>query len=271
MVVVSFGVALAWFALPRLIQIDRPLAVGHEHYDPRLKWIDSVEKADRALPAFVENKGRQQKDIADGIQRMLEARFAHGFSRFRISENWIAYTLGRAFERISGSDDGKSFLPVVDTPVRPDDILKYRRAMCTQQMLVFQALLARHNIDYARVSFMKTPSHDAVAARVDGVWRFYDPDMEPKMTGVPLAEVRQGDILPVIYPMSQDGVNMGVHFRDLARSGDILVRDVNRYPASRGAFFQQVTGMLSRWGWALPLGLALWLYRSRRRSSPARR
>lgn len=263
--ILSIAVALAWFALPRLIQIDRPLTVGSEQYNPRLNWINSLDNADRALPAFVKNSGQPQKDIADGIQAMLEQRFAHGFSRFHLRDNWIAYTLGRVFERISGSDNGTSSLPVIDAPVLPDDILKYRRAMCSQQMMVFEALLARHKIDYARVSFMKAPSHDAVAARVDGVWRFYDSDMEPKISGVPLATVRQGDILPAMYPVTQDGINLGAHFRDLARSGDIRVRDVNRYPASRGAFFQLATGVLSRWGWVLPLLLAVLLFRSGKR------
>jgi hypothetical protein len=45
---------------------------------------------------------------------------------------------------------------------------------------------------------------------------------------------------------------MGEHLRQLAYDHQIIVRDVNRYPASRGAF-------VSRWRWTVPLAFGAWL------------
>jgi hypothetical protein len=133
------------------------------------------------------------------------------------------------------------------SPVLPDDILNYRRAACSQQAIVFQAIVAKLGVDYASVAF-NAPGrgHFAAAAKVDGQWLYYDANQEVSRSRIPLSEVLSGEATEALYP----GEN-GRIWRSAAEAGNVRVRDINQHPAPRAALFHNLTGVLSSFGWAL--------------------
>jgi hypothetical protein len=135
-------------------------------------------------------------------------------------------------------------------PVLPDDILKFRRGACSQQAIVFMALLKRFGIHYGAVTF-KNPGHFVAAARIDGRWLYYDPDQEPSQDGLPVAEILRGEHLAQIYPGW-----LGAALREAALRGDARLQLVDTFPAPRQALFERGTIWLSTFG-ALLLCLLL--------------
>ena len=199
------------------------------------------------LPVYIEHqRGTREERITAGIDQFVRDRFFHGISLFSVQENWIAALSGAVWINLRN-------------PVRPDDILKHRRAICSQQAIVFMELLKRFGIEYGSVMFSwpgvgGDQGHFAVAARVDGEWQFFDPNLEAAGMRVPLASVISGERLQELYAGRPEYDSRLQH---AAANGNIKLAHVNQFPAPRGAAFQAVSGWLSAYGW-LALG-ALWL------------
>lgn len=228
----------------------RPVMEGRGSFDPSLATVDSLDEAE----AYVRRQlgsNPTQAQIADEIERFLRLRFFHDLTTFSFCANWIAVMSGAAWDDLAA-------------PVRPEDLMRYRRAQCNQQTMLFQALLKRFGIDYATVRFRD--QHMAVAARVEGTWALYDSDIEFRREGiVPISDVLQGDVLVGLYggfpgtPRRGYGGNLGLQFQALAQRELITVRGINEYPAPQGAIFHAVTDFLSRYGWLMLAVLAVWL------------
>jgi len=216
---------------------------------PELARVRSVAEAERILPAYVAHEtGSRERRTAAAVDRFLRDRFFHGASEISWQENWVARLAGLAWLNLR-------------IPVRPDSILQHRRALCSQQSIVFMELLRRQGIASGAV-LMRWPSADpasrghlAVAARVDGQWLFYDPDQEARQVGVPLDRVIDGSALPRLY-RHKPALLAGARWA--ARHGAIRLAHVNADPAPRGGLFERWTEWLSAYGWlALALALAL--------------
>jgi len=225
----------------------RPVpAVLGEDWRPDMARIRSIDAAMAAVPVYIaREKGSREARIAAGIDRFLRDRFFHGPSFIDWRENWLAALSGFAWANLQ-------------VPVLPDDILRHRRAMCSQQAIVFMELLRRHGIHYAAVvaswpsSDPATTGHFALAARIDGRWSYFDPDQEPPVHGVPVERVIDGSALPRLYG-TKPGLLAGL--RQAAARGTIRLAHVDRFPAPRGGLFQAATAWLSAYGW-LVLGFA---------------
>lgn len=204
-----------------------------DEYIPALGRIRTLDDAAAAVPAFEDpNESSRQKRIADAIDRLLRARFFHGYSELRPDQDWVAALAGHLWFDLQ-------------VPVLPDDILKFRRAACSQQAIVFMALLKRYGIEYGAVTF-PDPGHFAAAAKIDGQWLYYDSDGEPVRDGFPVAQVLKGKYLTEIYP---GDFGRGLHAAALR--GTARLQHVDRNPAPRGALFEQATTWFSRFGWLI--------------------
>jgi hypothetical protein len=144
--------------------------------------------------------------------------------------------------------------------VEPDQILRHRYALCSQQSIVFQALLKRYGIEYASI-LMSWPSpdplgqgHFAVGARIDGQWRYFDTDIEARVSGVPVSEVIDGSAIARLYP---DRPSLVANIRDAAAHGRISMAHVDQFPAAHAALFQETTRWFSAYGWILLGALGL--------------
>jgi hypothetical protein len=228
----------------------RPVpSVLREDWRPDLARIRSVDAAMAVLPLYIaRQKGSREARIAGGIDRFVRDRFFHGQSFLDWRENWPATLSGFVWANLQ-------------VPVLPDDIMRHRRAICSQQAIVFMELLRRHGIHTAAVlaawpsSDPSTSGHFALAARIDGRWTYFDPDQEPPAHGVPLESVIDGSALQRLYASKPD---LLAGMRHAAGHRAIRLAYVDSFPAPRGGLFQAVTAWFSAYGW-LPFGLAAFL------------
>jgi hypothetical protein len=216
-----------------------------EQWRPDLAQVRSVGAAMRILPSYVERQhGSREARIAAGIDQFVRDRFFHDTSLLSWRENWLAVAAGEYWINLR-------------VPVQPDAILQHRRAICSQQAIVFMEMLRRAGLHYAAVT-MSWPSpdpassgHFAVAAKVDGRWMYFDADQEPPVESVPLESIRDGSALGRLY--GNKPALLG-NMRYAAAHGRIRLASVDGFAAPRGGLFQDVTAWLSAWGW-LVLGL----------------
>jgi hypothetical protein len=228
-----------------------------EDWRPDLARVRSVDDAMRVLPFYIAGQyGSREARVTAGIDKFVRDRFFHGDSSLGYRRNWLAAMAGAVWTDLR-------------VPVLPDDILHHRRAICSQQAIVFMELLKRYDIHYASV-LMSWPSpdpqsrgHFAVAARVDGHWLYFDPDQEAGQVGVPVERVLNGSALAALYG-SKPALLASMRYAEA--HGEIRLAHFDEYPAPRGGLFQQVTEWLSHYGWLLfgLLALAELLVRPRR-------
>jgi hypothetical protein len=241
--------------------VPRPVpSVVREDWRPDLARIRSVDAAMAVLPIYIaREQGTREARIALGIDRFVRERFFHGPSFIDWRENWLAALSGSVWANLQ-------------VPVLPDDIMRHRRAICSQQAIVFMELLRRQGLHTAAVlaawpsSDPSTGGHFALAARIDGRWVYFDPDQEPPMHGVPLERVIDGSALPGLYASKPE---LLAGMRHAAEHRAIRLAYVDSFPAPRGGLFQAATAWFSGYGW-LPLALAAFVllgpgFRSRRR------
>ena len=231
----TFGAATLWVQLSDCPY--RPLPALQERFRPNLLAINSVDAAMTYLPVYYPSPRPTDLQKVEAVNEFVQDRFFHGLSTYRPCDNWLAGLSGSIWSDLAA-------------PVLPDDILKYRRAFCSQQAIVAEAMLHRLGIHYASVTFAG-PGHFAPAARVGNTWYFFDPDTE-RQGLVPLAALTRGEALKRIYPAP-----LGEELSRAAAAGRMRVRDVDTFPGPRGAAFDLVTGFLSRFGWALFAALFL--------------
>jgi hypothetical protein len=179
--------------------------------------------------------GTHDERIVLGIDSFVRDRFIHGFSYIPVRDNWV---LKSTFGLIS--DEYRS-------PVDPDDILRHRHAICSQQSIVFMELLRRYGIPYGAVLF-KWPDpdptfhgHFAVAAKVDGQWRYYDSNLQ--VVGSPLVKsIVDGSVIAKAYPGNNRLIERMTY---AAAHGGISLAHVNSFSAPRGKLLQDATYYMS--------------------------
>ena len=211
-----------------------------EQWRPDLSSVSSIDDAMRVLPTYIAREhGNRDARVAFAIDHFVRDRFFHQPSFLSFRQNWLAAIAG-------------AFWMDLRIPVLPDEILQHRRAICSQQAIVFMELLKRRGIHYAAV-MMSWPSDDpwshghfAVTARIDGRWLYFDPDQEAERTGVPVSHVIDGSALPDLYAHKPA---LLAAMRYAAAHRRIWLGHFDEYPAPRGGLFQIVTEWLSAWGW----------------------
>lgn len=100
----------------------------------------------------------------------VKARFYHGLANYTVSDNWIAYLTGRYL--------WSHFSAIVN----PNDLLKHDEGLCSQQTIVFLALLKQKGISFRSVGlgYPEGPGHFLAEVRYQGTWHLYDVTMEPQ-------------------------------------------------------------------------------------------
>lgn len=207
-----------------------PLPAIQERFDPRLAAVDSVD----AAVAFLQRNGRIADPVAyaDAADAFLRDRFVHGYSLYRPCQNWLAWAAAAAWQDLK-------------SPVLPDEILRHRRAACSQQAIVFQALMRRRGLDVRSVGL---PGHFLSAVKLRGRWFVYDSNKEIRVRRYPLDLLQRGGVeVERLYPVEGRG------FRTAIAAGKLELRPVNADPAPQAGLFQRATGFVSRWGLSVSL------------------
>ena len=247
---ISLAVILA---VPNFIKqdINEQLPYNHvERYHPVLASINSIDKLEKS----VDNEAAAKKidihspEYAQLLSYFISCRFYHGFSHWKMNENWIA-AVG---EKITGIG--------LSCKVQPEEIMKHPDAACSQQALVMMEILKRKNIDYRKVGF---PHHYAIEINSAGNWYYFDPNMEPTMNlKERLHQSWNGnnDSLKKYYDANKHE-NLSYQF---GNGENATFGPVNEVPAQRVRLFQSSTAVLSKILWCFPLFFLFARKRSRK-------
>jgi hypothetical protein len=215
---------------------------------PSAQNITSIGQALRELPRFKRAGATQDKmEEAIAIERLVRAKFYHGYSKYTFCENWIAHFAGRfVWTDLSAKID-------------PEDVLDHPYAGCSQQGLVVQEILKRRGYEYATVGLPpESFPHFASAVKISGRWYYIDswgPIPRGQERLIPLGLIRSGRSL------DQDFVgSVGADFRSALAQRKAFVRSVNSFPASEGLVFHKLTLWFSNWSWLVFLVFAAILH-----------
>ncbi len=232
-------------AIPNFIKRDINEQVPYnnkERYNASLGSINSIDKLEQYV-----DKTAGLKKIRPGSDEytallvyIISCRFYHGFSHWKLHENWIA-AIGQKLTGIG-----------LACKVQPDEIMKHPNAACSQQALVMMEILRRKNMPYRKVGF---PHHYAIEVKMDGQWYYFDPNMEPK---IPFAQRSHeqwkgnNDHLKQFYT-EENKSNLDYQF---GKGETAQLGPVNEVPAKNARIFQGLTAVLSKCLWCVPLILA---------------
>lgn len=222
------------------IDINERLAYDKkEQFDPQLSRLNSIDKLEAYIDSNIAvcNARPNTVEYVTVISQAIRNRFYHGFSHFSLKENWIA-----AFsEKMIGYG--------LASKVKPDDIMDHPYAACSQQSMVMMEILKRKHLTYRSVGF---PHHFALEVLIDKKWYYFDPNMEPNMTGDQRLEDNWkccADNLKRFYDTSR------FHDLDWKFGKNLMVTHgkENASFAANARIFQSTTRVLSKIAWCFPL------------------
>ena len=232
----------ALLVIPNFIEKDingEPVYNGVERFNPRLACLNSTDKLERYVD---DNAALQQINIYSEkymalLAYVISCRFYHGFSHYKLNENWIAAISEKLFGNGLASE------------VEPDMILQHPYAACSQQALVMMDILRRKNIHYRKVGF---PHHYAIEIMINKNWYFFDPNMEPAISlEQRLHENWNGDndSLKKFY-VTANAAELDYRFGHGLKA---QIGPVNEIPGRHAKLFQNCTGFLCKIAWCFPL------------------
>jgi hypothetical protein len=187
-------------------------------------------------------------EYADLLCALIQSRFYHGYSHYKLSENWMAALCGKWI----WSD--------LSAIVWPDDILKYPYAACSQQAIVLIECFKRRGIPTRVVGFAH---HFALEGKFGTEWIYFDPNMEPDFSKVGRHSIDQlvktGEVADAHHAFVS--ANGWSRQQGKAFFTPIFLGQENAIPAPRARVFHLVTGVLSRFLWLLVLLAGVFLRR----------
>ena len=231
-------------AIPNFIKKDINAQIPYdnkEKYIPELSSINSIEKLEKYVDdsASALHIEQHSPEYALLLSNAISNRFYHGFSHWKLNENWIA-AVG---EKITGIG--------LSCKVEPEVMLVHPNAACSQQALVMMNILEKKHINYRKVGF---PHHYAIETNSGNGWYYFDPNMEPAMTLPQRKEESwkgMNDSLKQFYS-AQKHINISYQF---GNNLPAVFGPVNEHPAKHVLLFQKITAVLSKILWIIPLVL----------------
>lgn len=215
-----------------------PYIISEEQYSVDAAELDTVgEFADR-IELDVREQGLVGIEVPILIDEYVRNKFHHEYSTIPWYDNWVLAVTDLAIPQylLSGN-------------MKPVDIVRYDYGICNQQAILFQELVKEFGYDYGSVRFQAPDfGHFASAVRVNGDWYFFDPNLEPEYDRTDPDVFRQIDLgnKQVLTRMYGD------HFENITEDM-IELSEINTFPASNGVLAQELTFVLSWYGWMLIL------------------
>ncbi len=233
-----------------IIEVDKYNFI--EKYNPALSNLNSVDKLIFYTDSTAKASNISQNSIEYWIllKNIVSNRFYHGFSHYKLNENWIAVLS----DKILGHG--------LANKVIPDDIMKNPMAGCSQQVAIIMDVASKKNILYRSIGF---PHHYAVELNYNNNWYFFDPDMEPNLSITDRLHQNwngNNDNLKKYYY----GEHKSVDF-ELGKNEKAILGVPNAKQAPRLKIFQAITLFLSRLLWIVPLILYFALGKRNKKSS----
>lgn len=146
---------------------------ANELYIPELSKLDNVKKLVSYVDSLYYNLYKPNFDTMEYVgftTKVVKQRFYHGLAKYDISENWIAYLVG------------KTVWSHVSAVVEPNDILKHSEGLCSQQTIVFMEALKAKGINVRSVGlgYEQGPGHFLCEVMYGGTWHLHDVTLEPE-------------------------------------------------------------------------------------------
>lgn len=176
------------------------------------------------------------------MAKTVRNRFYHGLCLYTWKENWVLYLLNPIH-------------PHSLAIVKPNDILKFPDALCSQQAIVAMIALRNKGFTYRKVGFFDKKNkggHFTYEIKLKDGWHFYDMDLEPdfnllvKNNRPSIESLSQNDKLrEKAYEKFDTNIKV-----DLLKSYSNNYIE-NEFPARNMLFFHDVTRILSYWLWLI--------------------
>ncbi len=215
---------------------------GQERYVANLGHLKSIAQleqyADRC--AALKQFDTHSPQYVAVLAYVISCRFYHGFSHWKLSENWIAAA-------------GEKFLGFgLASKVDPEEIMQHPYAACSQQSIVMMSILRNKGLAYRKVGF---PHHYALEVYVNDQWYYFDPNMEPRMT----LQDRTHDTWAGINDNLKSYYSPIIHHNldyQFGNGQKAEFGSINEIPARNASLFQSATAFASRIAWIFPLVMA---------------
>jgi hypothetical protein len=222
-----------------------------ELYDTKLNRIQNIDDLDHEVKTRVKNDFSDTSKVVNTIDDILRSRFYHGYSEYSMRDNWVAYLCSEIL------------FWGIKHPVIPDDILKYPMAACSQQGLVFQAILRQYDIPYATIAFGQSDKsysgHYAVSAYYGNSWHYFDSNQEPiKLKGSPSIEnlIKKKQLVKIYKGNAHVTAQW---LNDKVENNTIYRINENVESGQKMQLVQNVTHFLSTWSWFICVGLCFYV------------
>ncbi|MFZ1527170.1 MAG: hypothetical protein WAT19_00330 [Ferruginibacter sp.] len=234
----------ALLLLPNFINrdINKQFAYDHiEKFNPSLLRIQTAEEMEAYTDSLAFTKGINvsSPEYFVLLENNIAERFYHSYSHYTLKENWLA-AVTEKFSAIA-----------LASKVRPAEIFKQPVAACSQQAIAMMQIAKNKAVGYRKVGF---PHHYALELYIKGNWYFFDPSKEPN---VPLqARLHQNwalnanNLKPYYNNEKYSDIDLAL---GIGSSQPILLGNENADPAPRAVLLQDVTALLSKTLWILPL------------------
>src|SRR6266487_3567777 len=145
-----------------------------EYFDPSLMRLNSISKFVSycdSLYGIATINAKDSDYYATVISLTLRGRFYHGYSYYRLGQNFLANVFAPFIHRD------------LSAIVIPDDILKHANAACSQQSIVGMEVFRKKGFRVRKVAFYhkKYGGHFCFEVFYGNKWHYFDPDMEPEL------------------------------------------------------------------------------------------
>lgn len=221
-----------------------------EEFDASLLYLRSLNQlivhvdSLNSGPTIAEN---DSLNYANLMARTLRMRFVHGWSQYTWKNNWILAFIQPLHPHLMGV-------------VKPDDILNYSEALCSQQSIIGMEALKKKGFLFRKVGFLKDKKgHFTYEIKLRDGWHYYDLDKEPDLITL------ENNNRPSIEKLANDTLLREKAYADK----DPWVADrllasydndnpVNVFPARKMRFVHRVTLFFSYWAWLFVLFSFIW-------------
>jgi hypothetical protein len=229
-----------------------------EIYDPLVGSIKSLQELKSIIYQVIEENKLSGIEIPIYIDDLLRKKFLHGSSSISLSGNWLLQFIDKTFPAKE-----------ITFSLSPNDIAKSNRAICSQQAVLFQELVKEFGFEYESVGFdipLLEPvrgdadnefNHYASAVKVENDWYYFDSNLEPEY------DRRSSDIYTEILAGESARLSKLYPKYKWAEIKEGMVYNSNRnvFPAKNGLLIQQISKIISYYGWLVFLVISYLFYR----------
>jgi hypothetical protein len=225
-----------------------------EDFNPSLLYLNTLNKLEQHVDSIASNKAVDihSIDYLEILAKTIRQRFYFGYSEYSLSKNWLA------------ACSGYFIWYDLSCIVRPEEIIQYPYAACSQQSMVFMWLLRQKHISYRSVKF---PHHYTIEVQVGNHWYYFDTTYEPNIKGkerITDGWNNSADSLKKFYINQPSYLKVEAYFDHNLKFENGKIND---NPALNARIFHLTTYVLSKTAWILPLLLLFFLEKKKNKKN----